>query len=195
MVRSFNQRQVILGCVNILMSGIACVAAFVFFRTVIWKVTGAFHIGLEGSLQLLLACSLVGVIFVAGIFQWRRGEGHESYADSSLNVQLEWVSGGAFMMERYAQRVTAPAHVLSQLFLAGPLQLMKGITRFRSLLPVDSQFEARLSEMLEEIRHRKTWHSIDGYVGREKELSALIRMDAVEYSPRKGTVRTTQASS
>ena len=130
---------------------------------------------------------------LAGVFQWRRGEGHSSYADSSLNVQLEWVSGGAFMMERYAQRVTAPAHVLTQIFLGGPFQLMKGLSRFRSLLPTDPQFEARLGDLLEKIRERKTWHPVAVHAGSEKELSALILMDAVEYSPRKGTVRTRQA--
>jgi hypothetical protein len=93
-------------------------------------------------------------------------------------------------MEHYAQRITGPAYVLSQLFLSGPLQLMKGVSRFRSLIKPDAAFEARLVEMLEALRLKKTWHPATAYAGREKELSALISMDRVEYSPRKGTVHT-----
>jgi hypothetical protein len=194
MVRRFNQRQVFFGVVNLFMSLVASAVAFLFFWFVLSRVVHAFHLGMPEPMQLLSAGGLVGVVMAAGILQWRRGEGHESYADSSVNVQLEWVSGGAYAVERYAQRVTAPAYVLTQIFLGGPLQLMKGISRFRSLITSDPQFETRLVEMLEEIRLRKTWHPIAAYAGREKELSALVRMDAVEYSVRKGTLRTKQSA-
>ena len=36
--------------------------------------------------------------------------------------------------------------------------------------------------MLEQVRLKKTWHPVGAYAGNEKELSALISMDRVEYS-------------
>lgn len=79
-------------------------------------------------MQSLAALALLVVVIIAGIIQWKRGQGHEEYADSALNVQIEWVSGGAYMMEHYAQRISGPADVLSQLFLSGPVRLIKGIS-------------------------------------------------------------------
>ena len=190
MIRDYNRRQILLGCLNLFASLLACAATYGFFRIVLHMVGESFHLDMSPVMQSLAALALLVVVIIAGIVQWKRGQGHEEYADSALNVQLEWVSGGAYMMEHYAQRVTGPAYVLSQLFLSGPLQLMKGISKFRSLIKPDAAFEARLVEMLGQVRLKKTWHPVVTYAGREKELSALISMDRLEYSPRKGTVRT-----
>ncbi len=93
------------------------------------------------------------------------------------------------MTRIYANRVTGPSYMLSQIFLAGPIQLMKAIGRFRSLIPYSDTLKARIQRQLEKIETAKKWQDLSEYRDNALETLYLIRMNKVQYSPRKIRIR------
>ena len=87
------------------------------------------------------------------------------------------------------QEVTAPAYFLSQLFLAAPMQVMRGISRIQSRIPESPQLELGLVSLLQEVNANPSWHPLRTYTNRAEEIGYLIRMEKIQFSPRKGTVR------
>lgn|GEM_PF-5379994 len=129
------------------------------------------------------------LIFVIEIFRYLRGLEHSRYIGSDLFPDMEIPSGGAAMTRIYANRVTGPSYMLSQIFLAGPIQLMKAIGRFRSLIPYSDTLKARIQRQLEKIETAKKWQDLSEYRDNALETLYLIRMNKVQYSPRKIRIR------
>jgi hypothetical protein len=134
--------------------------------------------------------AVVGLVLitVGGVLHGRSGQGHYGFEDSGMQVELEPVSGSAFMVQLYANRVTVPAYFLTQLFLAGPLQCLKAVACFKSSVKDESGLGARLLALQAEVDARPKRHRISEYPGRERELFLLARMGRIAFSPRKGTV-------
>ena len=106
-----------------------------------------------------------------------------------MHVNFDMVSGGAYMMNRYGNRVTAPAFMLSQMFLAAPLQAHKAYAALKMRIPTDPMLEGRLVELLTEMQRKAKWEDVRVYEAQALELGYLIRMEKVDYSPKKGRVR------
>ncbi len=192
MISTFNRRQVIKGILSLCLSGAATILAWLFFKIACSMVNSGFRLGYSTATINLVATVLTALVYLGGWLQWRSGEGHRSFAESSLNMQIEPATGGAHAVEQPLQPYTGAAYVLSQIFLAAPLQLFEGLHRFNTMIPKSDTLEENLLSMLEEIRAKKVWHPAATYAGRGQELSYLARMEAIEFSAYKGTVRTKQ---
>ena len=183
MIAAHNRRQLALAFLSALI-GVACsMLAFVFFRFAARFVgTSIEWSGLVESSEIIAGIA-VGALFLSGYRLWRSGIGHTTFVDSSLNVNVEAVSGGAMMTGVYAQRVSVPAYFLSQVFLAGPLQLLGAYTKIRSRIPDEPGLEARLENLLATLIEKDKWESLTDYPQQLEELNHLIRMGKLQYSP------------
>ena len=86
-------------------------------------------------------------------------------------------------------RVTGPAYFLTILFLSAPMQMIKAYEHFQAVIPLDSQLEQRMIQLLAEIQSTNKWQDFNAHPGHERELIFLIKMGKVEYSPQKGRIR------
>lgn len=93
------------------------------------------------------------------------------------------------MVDHYVHRVTGTAHVLSQLFLAGPLLLFRVNPLIASLLPDNSRLESKLADTLAVLRAANKWQAITDYPNRQTDILQLARMGLIDYSAGKGIPR------
>jgi hypothetical protein len=149
------------------------------------------NLGIEDRRSYAKVCSVVGVAIVCmvGYLRHRKGQGHYGFHESGMHVNFETVSSGAFVTNFYAQRITAPAFLLGQIFLAAPLQLLKGIRYLKERVPREHGLEQKLEVLLTEVRAKAKWHGVKDYQDRMQEMLYLVRLDKVEFSPRQGRVR------
>ncbi len=93
------------------------------------------------------------------------------------------------MVNHYVHRVTGTAHVLSQLFLAGPLLLFRVNTLIASMLPDNSRLESKLADTLAVLRAANKWQAITDYPNRQTDILQLARMGLIDYSAGKSIPR------
>ena len=167
----------------------AYAACYGFFFAVAWYVRYSLKLESPFVHPHWIAVGMVVLVTLSGVLTWRSGRGHYGMEHSDLYIDLEHLSGGAVAVEHYYNRAAGSAHLLSQLFLAGPLQLLKALQRLRSLLPKGPDMESRLTQLLGEIRNRNKWHPIGEYGVRIELVGHLIRMNKVDFSPAKGTIK------
>jgi len=129
------------------------------------------------------------VLTTSGWRRWRSGQGSYGPADSLGFFDFNEDHAGAWFVQNRAARITGPAWLLSQMFLAGPLQALKGASLLRARLPDDVTTELRLKDLLESIRSKGSWHAVDTWAGREEDISSLIRLGKLEFSSRTGRLR------
>lgn len=189
MISNYNRNQLLLGALNLLAAAIATALAGLFFYAVAWFVLTSFRVEQYHFISLAFAAGGLLVVFVSGFNLLRKGKGNYGYHESDLMPQWEMVSGGSYMVDYYRNRITAPAHALNQIFLCAPLQLSKGVGRFRSLVTHDQALEIRLEALLAEIEQKDKWETLDDYPGQVSDLGYLIRMDKIQFSPRTGKIR------
>lgn len=189
MIRRYNRHQILMTVLAVA-GGLACYfLAYLFFRYV--PAFGArqfgFHVssGMENAISI--GC-LIALTF-SGWRTWQAGGGLRGYHESALYHDLGDDTAGAFIVDFYAHRVTGPAHVLSQMFLGGPLLLLRSRTLIASLLPHSSRLEAKLVETLALLRRANKWQSIKDYPGLETEILHLAQMGEIDFSAVKGTPR------
>ncbi len=189
MIASFNQQQTVKGVIASMLGLVALLLTAGFFYGGSWFVLRNLGVENRHSVALGIAGGAAFLVMVVGWIRGKRGRGHYGFGESGLHVQLEPVGGGAVMSNIYAQRVTAPTYVLGQLFLAAPLQFLKAWHCFHSRIPENPVLEEQMKGLLEEIRAKGKWQDMAAYQDRMQELLYLIRLGAVEFSPRKGRIR------
>ncbi|SKA83972.1 hypothetical protein SAMN02745166_00966 [Prosthecobacter debontii] len=187
MIADYNRHQlikaVLLAFVGLLCYGIAWLffsygLRFVFYS---FKFDVSF---VSGSVIVAL-----GAISWSGYRHWRNGDGFKSYLESSLFHDLGEDSAHAVMMDCYARRVTGPAYVLSQIFLGGPLLLLRAWKHFVQRLPDSSQMERRLTDTLKVLQAAGKWQSIQEYPDLRQEILMLAQMQKIDFSAHKGVPR------
>lgn len=129
------------------------------------------------------------VLTTSGWRRWRAGQGFYGPADSMAFFDFNEENAGAWMVQNQTARLTGPAWLLSQMFLAGPIQALKGASLLRARLPDDVATELRLKDLLESVRAKGSWHPVDTWAGREEDISSLIRLGKLEFSSRTGRLR------
>lgn len=161
---------------------------FTFFYIAFFFILKTYGFAHPVSLIIGMASCALLVVCITGFRNHQSGFGTYSYHESELFLNLDTSTGGGNAMDRYATQVTGPAYMLSQIFLSAPLQCLKGLDRLRSLIRDDPKLDQGLRILLEEINTNGKWHPIKNYQDRPEEISYLIQMHAVQFSPRKGLV-------
>jgi len=182
MIGRYNRRQLAKALICVVGSAICWTLAWWFFRYVPAFAAGMF--GSDWSDRTTRWVAFAGMLALAwsGVRTWKSGGGLKGFHESAFYFELELDTAGAYQVERYAQRVTGPAHVLSQLFLGGPLLLLKACTLLSSLVPNSTDLESRLTETLSELAMAKRWQPMTDHPRRREEILYLARMGLIDFS-------------
>ena len=189
MIRRYNLKQTVLAALS-LVGGLLCsVVALSFFGWVPVYVAKNLGYSLPPSLAVGLGCGGLIAVFVSGYRTWKLQGGFYGYHESALYHDLGKDSGGAVMVDHYTRQVTAPAHILSQLFLAGPLLLLRAGTLIFSRVPNSPDLEERLRQTLDILKKANKWQSLTEYPQAAREILYLAQMGLIDFSAHKGTSR------
>lgn len=185
MIARYNRQQFLLGIWNVLLSAIGFGAAWLFFRYV--PAWGAKQFGYSVSpvVSIMIAAVVLLLITWSGIRHAKRTGGFYGFAESSLNLRLDESMGSALMVENYVGRVTGPAYVLSQLFLAGPLCASRARKHFYNRVKIRLGLEQRLKEVLAELRRCNKWQTFRDHPQSQPEILLLAHMELIDFSTAK----------
>jgi hypothetical protein len=131
----------------------------------------------------------VAVAWVSGYRAWKAGGGLYSYHESSLYHNLGSDSAGGYYTSLYTHRVTAPAYILSQIFMAGPLWILRAWTLFHSRIPYSVHLESSLERTLAVLRAVNKWQGLNECPAARTEILYLAQMGHLDFSTFKGTPR------
>jgi len=189
MIKHYNRIQIILailaGVGGLLCSGLA----YLFFRYLPALVAGQFGYPLSPFAATMIGLVGVAAAYLSGYRVWKGRGGLYGYHQSALYHNLGADSAGAVVVDSYAHRVTGPAYILSQIFLAGPLLIFRAATLVKSLLPASRDLEESLESTLEAIRSANKWQSLNEYPDHKTEVLYLAQMRLIDFSAFKGTPR------
>lgn len=93
------------------------------------------------------------------------------------------------MVDFYAHRVTGPAYVLGQIFMAGPQFLLRAWTLLRSRIKYSAELESRLESTLTVLRAANKWQGLAEYPDSRSEVLYLAQMGLLDFSSHNGTPR------
>lgn len=187
MITTYNRLQIVKASLYFLAAAVCYVLAGVFFHYGLTFVFRNFR-GSSAAIPWLSVAALAGITW-SGWRQWQAGLGFKNYAESPFFHNLEYESGGSVMMSHYAHRITGPAHVLSQIFLGGPLMTLRAIKHLRERLPETPGMELRLHEALKTLLSANKWQSITEYPELKEEILMLAQMRKIDSSSHKGPLR------
>lgn len=186
MIRAYNLKQTLLGIACIPAGWIGYLCAWWFFRHFTGHALERFGYEAPESSLRIAAVVALGLISISGFRLWKRGGGFSSYQDSGLYHEMDLVSGGTAIADIYAHRVTGPAFLLSQLFLAGPLMWLRAFGHFRNRIRPDRALDESLERTLGMLRHINRWQSLAEHPGLEREILLLARMKHIDFSTARG---------
>ena len=129
------------------------------------------------------------VVLISGYRLWKEKGGTYGYHHSALYHDLGDEHAGALLVDHYTHRITAPAYLISQIFLAGPLLLLKAVTLIASRIPNSAGLENRLIDSLTLLRAANKWQALADYPDRRTEILYLARMGMIDFSDSKGAPR------
>jgi len=189
MIQRYNRSQTLRAIFSLFIGLVALLVPFIFLRLA--AAMGSYAFGLEWSDGLCDFIGLAGVVLVSisGYRTWKAKGGLHSYHESAFFHDLGGDTGGAVMVDYYAHRITAPAHVLNQLFLAGPLRLLDAWTAWNSRLPESVELESRLEQALVTLKAANKWQSLSEHPGQRNEILNLAQMGLIDFSAHKGEPR------
>jgi len=189
MIRRYNFHQ-ILRAVFFLFGGLLCYfLAYLFFRHIPVYIGHSFGYPLSSGAAKGVTAFALSVINLGGYRTWQAGGGLRGYHESALYHDLGEETGGAVGVGFYAHRITGTAHILSQIFLAGPLGLLNTCTALRSLIPPSQQLEGKLQDALETLQVANKWQPITDHSDITEEILYLARMGKIDFSAAKGIPR------
>lgn len=189
MISRYNLTQTLKAALAIL-GGVFCLGlAYLFFRYIPALIS---HI-LDASLPPLAAHGIVAagllIVLISGYRLWKEKGGTYGYHQSALYHDLGDEHAGAALVDYYAHRITAPAYIISQILLAGPLLLLRAVTLIASLIPKTAGLENRLIDSLAVLRSANKWQALADYPDRRTEILYLARMGLIDFSDNKGSPR------
>lgn len=189
MIGQYNLAQCFKACFAVV-GGLLCFGlAYFFFRYMPAFVMGSFGYPLSTQIANLAAFAALIALWFSGYRVWSQRGGLQSYHESAFYHDLGTETASALVVDHYAHQVTASAHVLTQLFLAGPLLLLKAWTLFRSQIKQSPELEQRLSDCLAMLRSANKWQSLTDYPNMKTEILHLAQMGVIDFSAHKGIPR------
>ena len=120
---------------------------------------------------------------------WKNKGGLSSYHESALYHDLGGDSASAVVTDYYAHRITGPAYMLSQIFMAGPLYLFRARTLMASRIPAKPGLDERLKQTLNTLRKANKWQGLEDYPQTKEEVLYLAQMGLIDFSAHKGNPR------
>jgi hypothetical protein len=187
MIAAYNRSQIFKG-IFLLLGGLVCYwISWQFF----WHGLGLVFRGFKLTAAYIpfIAAFALALITWSGYRQWQNGNGFKTYIESSLYHDLGEDSAGGVVVDYYARRVTGPAYVLSQIFLGGPLLLLRARKHFKQQLPNVTGLEQDLHQVLDALRAANKWQAITDYPETQREILMLAQMKKIEFSAHKGIPR------
>lgn len=189
MIARHNRKQLLFALLALSGSAIAYLCAWLFFRWVPPFAAGNFGLRVSSGTAEWIAVACLVAVTVSGYRVWKSGGGLQGYHESALYHEMDLGSGGSVMVDLYAHRITGSAHILSQLFLAGPLWLLRAGTLWAGRIPNEPGLERRLGETLSMLRAVHKWQPITDHPDRHEEILYLARMGKIDFSAVKGVPR------
>ena len=189
MIRYYNRRQILLAVVSLLGSAVSYGCGWLFFRWVPAFAAGMFGLRVSAGTATWIAIACLLIVTASGYRAWKSGGGLQGYHESAFYHNMELVSGGSAMVDLYAHRITGSAHILSQIFMAGPLWLLRAGTLWKSRIPNKPGLENRLGETLSMLRQIHKWQPITEHPEHFDEILYLARMRKIDFSTAKGIPR------
>lgn len=189
MIKRFNRQQTVKAALYLVGGMVCCALAYGFFRYLPALVCWQFGCSLPASVGIGMGVVGLLVSWISGIRVWRTRGGLFSYHESGLYHDLGVDTAGAFITDHYAHRVTAPAFILGQIFMAGPLWMLRAWSLLHSRMPDSAPLESSLTLTLEELRAANKWQGIKDYPGLLEEIRYLARMGLIDFSDYKGEPR------
>lgn len=189
MIAEFNRRQIVWGAVGLAGSMVCYVLAWVFVQQVATALLGAFN--LSAAHATWLSWLMVIVMTFSGWRTWKSGQGFENYAESvfSPDVIRSDERMWARKIDNPGQELRGTAYVLSQIFLGGPLLMLKNLHRIRTRVPAEAGLEQKLAHLLSVLHAANKWQGLADYPGQEREVLLLHLMKKIDFSQHKGNVR------
>jgi len=189
MIRRYNLHQKLIAVIALAGSVLCYFLTWLFFRHVPAVAASQFGFPLATGTANLVAALGILVTTGSGYRIWRAGGGLGGYHESALYHDLGEETAGAFVVDLYAHRITGPAHALSQVFLAGPLLLLRVGTLVASHIPFSGEREKKLKATLGILRGANKWQPITDYPNHTEEILFLSRMGLIDFSAAKGVPR------
>ena len=189
MISRYNHCQTLKAVVMFAGGVLCCGLAFLFFRylpvVVAWQLGRTLPVWVGNGIGIL---GLAAAWF-SGYRVWKARGGLYGYHESGLYHDLGEDTSGAFIVDRYAHRVTAPAYVLGRIFMAGPVGILKARTLLASRIPGSPELEARLDDALVALRSAGKWQGLADYPGLKDEVLYLARMGRIDFTAHNGIPR------
>lgn len=189
MISRYNQSQTIKAVFLVVGGLLSCCLAYLFFRYLPAFLASQFRYTLSTSVFVVIGLFGVAVAWFSGYRTWKARGGLFSYHESGLYHDLGDDTAGAFVTDHYAHRVTGPAYVLGQIFMAGPQFVLRALALLSSRIPQSAELESRLENTLAVLRTANKWQGLADYPNSKTEILYLARMGLIDFSAHKGAPR------
>ncbi len=189
MISRYNFQQLALGLACLLGSVIGYGAAYLFFRYV--PVFIAYELREPIAPWIVPVSVALGLLVVtfSGYRVWHKQGGFYSYFDSGLMQSVGYSVPGFMAFGDRANQVSGVVYMLGQLFLAGPLMVLRATRHFRNRIPSEPGLEQRLAEVLAALRKLKQWEDLRQHPQEQREILLLAKMSQIDFSAMRGEPR------
>jgi len=189
MIKSHNIKQVVMAVFLLLGSILSYLVAYWFFRYVVYSLSKSFGYQLSETAASLSVYGILFLVTLSGFFHWKNKGDFYSYHESGLFENLDEISAGAYEVNLRVHRITTPAYILGQIFLAGPLYILKAIQRIQNRITVEGDLEVRVQSALAVLQKQNKWQSINDHASIQYEICLLVQMKQIDFSTQKGELR------
>lgn len=180
MIRRFNRGLETKAAWATVASVLGYIVGFLLLGWLIAGIGGDDIPGVAGGMAYVLAAVFLGLLTLCGWPLWREDAGFDRLVDLGRKMPP--------VFKQY-QQASVLRFFIKQLLFAGPVMAARAVSYMKARLPADEETRRSVSALLEEVRARGSWHAVEEWAGREKELSALIHMGQVDFAPVKGRVK------
>jgi hypothetical protein len=190
MISAFNRRQVFKSLGHLLLAPFGFLVTWIFFYWAVPSIAAWFID--EKSLPSWLGPTSAWVFVVLLSYSaWQRHASEK--AAFELESGMFWTNepegGGGAVMQWRVNQWAGSVWLLAGLFISGPLSLFRAVSAWKLRLPNDPKLEDRMEALLQELRTQNKWLAAGLFSGQWKEMTALIRVGAVDFSALKGRVK------
>lgn len=189
MIKRYNQSQTIKAVLLFIGGLICCGLAYLFFRTLPVFLAWQFNYPLPKMVPVCIGLIGLAATWFSGYRTWKNRGGLFSYHESGLYHDLGDGTTGAIVTDFYAHRVTAPAYLLGQVFLAGPLWILRAWTLLHGRIPYSAELESSLEDTLAKLRAANKWQGPGEYPEARAEILYLAQMGLIDFSDYDGVPR------